>query len=44
MDGRFDGELIPDSHEIFDSIRNAVIQEDRLNKFLISVAQNPSGP
>lgn len=37
-------ELVSDSHEILDSIRNAVIQEDRLNKFLVSVAQNPSCP
>jgi hypothetical protein len=35
---------ISDSHKIFDSIRNAVVQEDGLNQFLVSVAQNPSGP
>lgn len=32
------------SHEILDSARNAVVQEDTLEKFLVSVAQNPSGP
>lgn len=35
---------IPDSHEIFESTGNAVIQEGRLNQLLISVAQNPPGP
>lgn len=35
---------IQDSHEILESAGNAVIQEDRLNQFLISVAQDPPGP
>lgn len=37
-------QLISDSHEVLDAIRDAVIQEHRLKKFLVSVAQNPSGP
>lgn len=38
------GPSTSDSHEILESIWNAVVQEDTLNKFLVSVAQNPSGP
>lgn len=35
---------VPDLHEILESTGNAVLQEDRLDHFLISVAQNPPGP
>lgn len=34
----------PDSHEVLEPAGNAVIQKDRLNQLLISVAQNPPGP